>query len=64
MTTIAITDKRLDDRREAIRLDEENKALREFAEWVASQPGCPYGASARSLLQKWAKVEGKACSSK
>ena len=58
-TRIAITDKRLDDRREAIRLDEENKALREFAEWVSSQPGCPYGASARALLQKWAKPEGK-----
>lgn len=58
MTTIAITDKRLDDRREAIRLDEENKAMREFVEMIAIRSE-RYGRPARELLRKWSKPEGK-----
>ena len=42
---------------ECIRLEEENAAFRAFIDYCASQPGCPFGASARAIQQKWAKVE-------
>lgn len=41
-----------------IREQERAAAFEQFAEWIASYPGCPYGASARALIQKWAKPEG------
>ncbi len=58
MEKIAINDRNLHDRREAIRLDEENKALREFVEMIANYSE-RYERQARELLQKWAKPEVK-----
>jgi len=40
-----------------IRSEERAAAFQQFAEWISSYPDCPFGASARALLQKWAKRE-------